>query len=118
MSGLERDTRPWGEYLVLADEEDHKVKRIVVRPGERLSYQRHTMRSEHWFVLSGQGVVTLGDDKVPVAAGMAIDVAKGQAHRMENVGDEPLVFIEVQHGEYFGEDDIERLDDDYGRTPV
>lgn len=112
----ERDQRPWGSYLVLEDAEDHKVKRIVVSPGKRLSYQRHARRSEHWFVLAGTGVVTLDGTDVPLSAGDAIDVPATVAHRMHNPGSEELVFIEVQHGEYFGEDDIVRLDDDFGRA--
>jgi mannose-6-phosphate isomerase len=112
----EHDDRPWGSYDVLDDREDHKVKRIVVAPGKRLSYQRHSKRAEHWFVVSGNGLVTLDDDVVEVGPGDAIDVGLGVAHRMHNAGDVPLVFIEVQHGEYFGEDDIERIDDDFGRS--
>jgi mannose-6-phosphate isomerase len=107
--------RPWGHYLVLDDEVAHKVKRIVVRPGQRLSYQRHARRSEHWFIVCGDGVVTLDGLERPVTAGSAVDVPAGTAHRIKNAGDHDLVFVEVQHGEYFGEDDIVRLDDDYGR---
>jgi mannose-6-phosphate isomerase len=107
--------RPWGRYDVLADDASYKVKTIVVEPGERLSYQRHARRSEHWFVVSGRGVVTLDGDTVDVVAGRAVDVPVGTAHRIANIGDAPLLFVEVQHGEYFGEDDIERLEDDYGR---
>ena len=113
---MESETRPWGEYEVLADEPTHKVKRITVEPGQRLSYQRHSHRSEHWFVVGGEGVVTIDGEERPVAAGDAIDVPVGAAHRISSTGTEPLVFIEVQHGRSFGEDDIERLDDDYGRS--
>lgn len=109
--------RPWGGYTVLADADDHKVKRLTVTPGSRLSYQRHERRSEHWFVVAGRGVVTLDDVPVPVAAGVAVDIPARTSHRIENTGDGPLVFIEVQTGTYFGEDDIERLEDDYGRAP-
>lgn len=116
MSELEHDIRPWGEYTVLDDAADHKVKRIVVRSGRRLSYQRHARRSEHWFVVQGSGVVTLNGRTEPVAPGTAVDVPAGTAHRIENTGDEPLLFIEVQHGDYFGEDDIVRLEDDFGRA--
>ncbi len=112
---LEYDERPWGNYSVLADEDDHKVKRIVVEPGQRLSYQKHAKRAEHWFVVSGTATVTLDDVDHEVPAGTAIDIAQGQAHRCTNRTDEPVVFIEVQVGTYFGEDDIERLQDDYGR---
>ena len=114
----ESDERPWGAYTVLADEADHKVKRLTVSPGSRLSYQRHACRSEHWFVVAGQGVVTLDDTPVPVSAGVSVDIPVHTSHRIENTGDDPLVFIEVQTGSYFGEDDIERLEDDYGRAPA
>jgi mannose-6-phosphate isomerase-like protein (cupin superfamily) len=116
VADLEYDERPWGNYTVLADELDHKVKRIVVAPGKRLSYQRHAQRSEHWFVLSGTGALTLDGQRTEVGVGDAIDVAKGVAHRIENIGTDPLVFVEVQHGTYFGEDDIVRLEDDFGRV--
>ena len=113
---LETAVRPWGSYSVLSDADDHKVKRITVLPGRRLSYQRHERRSEHWYVVTGIGVATLDASAIPVAAGAAVDIAAGTAHRVENTGSEPLVFIEVQTGTYFGEDDIERLADDYGRA--
>jgi mannose-6-phosphate isomerase len=115
-SPLEYDVRPWGDYLVLADEVDHKVKRITVLPGKRLSYQRHSRRTEHWFVVRGHGRVILDDVAVAVGPASAVDVPAGTAHRIENTGTEPLVFVEVQTGDYFGEDDIERLQDDYGRA--
>jgi mannose-6-phosphate isomerase len=113
----ESEDRPWGGYVVLSDAEDHKVKRITVLPGKRLSYQRHERRTEHWFVVSGRGVVTLDGSEAEVTAGSAVDVPAGSAHRIANDGPDPLVFIEVQTGDYFGEDDIERLEDDYGRVP-
>lgn len=112
----EHDERPWGGYLVLEDEPTHKVKRITVRPGKRLSYQRHARRAEHWFVVGGTATVTLDDAERTLGAGDAIDIPRGSAHRIANPGAEPLVFVEVQVGDYFGEDDIERLDDDYGRA--
>jgi mannose-6-phosphate isomerase-like protein (cupin superfamily) len=110
------ETRPWGSYLVLADEPTHKVKRIEVRPGRRLSYQFHEHRAEHWFVLEGEGTVTLDGTELPVGRGDTVDVGLGMPHRIENRGGEPLVFIEVQHGTSFEEDDIVRLEDDYGRA--
>jgi mannose-6-phosphate isomerase len=113
---LERDERPWGSYDVLSDEADHKVKRIVVKPGKRLSYQKHARRSEHWFFLRGDGLVTLDGALVPVGSGSAVDIPAGASHRLENTGTDDLVMVEVQHGDYFGEDDIVRLDDDYGRA--
>jgi mannose-6-phosphate isomerase-like protein (cupin superfamily) len=116
MEGMETAERPWGTYTVLADEADHKVKRIEVRPGQRLSYQRHARRAEHWFVVSGVGALRLDGIDSLVSAGHAVDIPAGAAHRIENPGTEPLVFIEVQRGDYFGEDDIVRLEDDYGRV--
>jgi mannose-6-phosphate isomerase len=115
MMPLERDERPWGRYEVLVDDLDHKVKQIVVKSGMRLSYQVHARRSEHWFIVRGAGVVTLDEAKVEVAPGTAIDIPLGVSHRIENTGVDDLVLIEVQHGDYFGEDDIVRLEDDFGR---
>lgn len=111
----EHVVRPWGTYTVLAEADGFKVKTIEVRPGQRLSYQRHARRAEHWFVVAGQGLVTLDGSNVDVWPGDAVDVPCGAAHRIQNTGPVPLVFVEVQHGDYFGEDDIVRLDDDYGR---
>ena len=115
--GRERDERPWGNYVVLeGDASDHKVKRIVVAPGQRLSYQRHEHRAEHWFVVAGSGRVTVDDVVRAVGPGDSVDIAVGQAHRAEALGPAPLIFIEVQTGASFAEDDIERLSDDYGRA--
>jgi mannose-6-phosphate isomerase len=111
---METDHRPWGYYEVLADENDHKVKRIIVYPGKRLSLQRHRRRSEHWFILYGRAVVAI--EELELEAGQSVDIPLGAAHRILNAGDENLAFIEIQTGEYFGEDDIERLQDDYGRA--
>ena len=108
--------RPWGDYVVLADEADHKVKRITVSPGKRLSLQRHQRRLEHWYFIAGTGVVTLGDEELAVAPESCIDIPLRTIHRVANTGTEPLVFIEIQRGEYFGEDDIERFADDFGRA--
>lgn len=113
---IEQDKRPWGFYVVLADEPDHKVKRIVVFPAKRLSYQRHFKRSEHWYVLSGEALVTLDGKDVHLTAGQSVDIPLETAHRVQNPGKQDLVFIEVQQGTYFGEDDIERLEDDFGRV--
>jgi len=107
--------RPWGHYEVLADEVHFKAKTITVRPGKRLSYQRHARRSEHWFVVRGSGTVTLDGQAITVGPGVAVDVPVGAAHRVESTGEDDLVFVEVQTGDYFGEDDIVRLEDDYGR---
>ncbi|MGA2208003.1 MAG: phosphomannose isomerase type II C-terminal cupin domain [Acidimicrobiales bacterium] len=112
----ETDERPWGTYVVLDEAADHKIKRIVVHPRKRLSLQVHRHRSEHWFVVAGSGEVTVGDVVSKVGPGDSIDIPVEVAHRAENTGDIDLMFIEVQHGESFGEDDIVRLQDDYGRT--
>lgn len=109
------EKRPWGAYVVLDDTPFAKVKRITVEPGERLSYQLHHKRAEHWFVVVGTAHVTLDDVVREVPTGQAIDIPLGTAHRVQNLGTERLVFIEVQQGDYFGEDDIVRLEDDYGR---
>ena len=112
------ERRPWGTYTVLDEGEGFKVKRIEVLPGKRLSYQKHARRAEHWVVVSGEARVTLDEREVTVRTGEAIDVPTGAAHRVENPGAGPLVFIEVQRGDYLGEDDIVRLQDDFGRTPA
>lgn len=113
---MESDDRPWGRYLVLDDQPTHKVKRLEVHPGQRLSYQRHAHRDEHWVIVTGTARVTLDGEVTEHGPGDAVAVPVGTAHRIANPGDEPLVFIEVQLGESFAEDDIERLDDDYGRA--
>jgi mannose-6-phosphate isomerase len=112
----EFDQRPWGSYTVLEEGSTFKVKRIEVLPGKRLSYQKHSQRAEHWFVVEGTARVTLDGREITVNAGEAIDIAIGSAHRVENPGEQDLIFIEVQRGKYLGEDDIERLQDDFGRT--
>ena len=113
----EHDERPWGSYTVLAEGAGYKVKRITVQAGKRLSYQRHARREEHWVVVGGAGRVTLDGDEFDVVSGAAVDVPVRAAHRIANTGSaEPLVFIEVQRGDYLGEDDIVRLEDDFGRA--
>jgi mannose-6-phosphate isomerase len=117
MSELEFSERPWGNYTVIDDgAADHKVKRIVVHPGKRLSYQLHHQRAEHWFIVSGTARVTLDGHVTTLGPGQAIDIPLEASHRMANEGDVDVVFIEVQHGTYFGEDDIVRLEDDFGRA--
>ena len=111
----EFDRRPWGNYTVLEEDRGFKVKRIEVLPGKRLSYQKHAQRAEHWFVVEGTAKVTLDGAEIMVRAGEAIDIPIGAAHRVENPAEDNLVFIEVQRGNYLGEDDIVRLQDDYGR---
>jgi mannose-6-phosphate isomerase len=115
-SGHQSEQRPWGSFTVLDDDETHKVKRIVVHPGRRLSYQRHARRSEHWFIVQGTALVTLDRTQRKVVAGDSVDIPVGSNHRIENAAEAEVVFVEVQHGEYFGEDDIVRLEDDFGRS--
>jgi mannose-6-phosphate isomerase len=110
------DRRPWGTFTVLDEGNNFKVKRIEVLPGKRLSYQKHSQRAEHWVVVQGTAKVTLDDREIIVASGEAIDIAIGSAHRVENPGTDTLVFIEIQRGSYLGEDDIVRLQDDFGRA--
>jgi len=110
------DRRPWGTFTVLDEGDGFKVKRIEVLPGKRLSYQKHAQRAEHWVVVNGTAKVTLDDREIIVEAGQTVDIAVGSAHRVENPGGEQLVFIEVQRGNYLGEDDIVRLQDDFGRV--
>ena len=110
------DRRPWGTFTVLDEGNNFKVKRIEVLPGKRLSYQKHSKRAEHWVVVQGTAKVTLDDRDSVLASGEAIDIAIGSAHRVENPGTDTLVFIEVQRGSYLGEDDIVRLQDDFGRV--
>lgn len=113
---MEHDIRPWGEYFVLEDAPTHKVKRIVVNPAGRLSYQYHHHRSEVWTVVSGVATVTLDQKVYEIGTGSSIEIPLGAKHRVENRRSEPLVFIEVQTGTYFGEDDIVRIEDDYNRS--
>ena len=108
--------RPWGYFIVLADEPDHKVKRVVVHPGKRLSLQRHRLRSEHWYVIAGEGAVTLDGASILLRPGDSLNIPRGAVHRIENAGMVDFSIVEVQTGEYFGEDDIERIEDDYGRS--
>ena len=112
MSSVER---PWGFYESVHALEDHHVKFIRVEAGQRLSYQKQRFRAEHWFIVSGQAKVTHNGAEIEMSAGDSIDMAQGDLHRLANIGSEPVVFIEVQTGTYFGEDDIERIEDDYNR---
>ncbi len=111
------DQRPWGNFTVLDEGDEFKVKRIEVLPNKRLSYQKHARRTEHWFVVRGTAKVTLNDAEILVKTGEAIDIRLGDKHRVENPDStELLVFIETQTGDYFGEDDIVRFEDDFGRS--
>lgn len=107
--------RPWGSYEVLVNTEGYKVKRIVVKPGGRLSLQKHFHRNEHWIVVSGTATVTVDDKRCLVRPNESTYIKMGQTHRLENEGKIDLVMVEVQVGEYTGEDDIVRIEDVYGR---
>jgi mannose-6-phosphate isomerase len=109
------DRRPWGYYEILADFPDHKVKRIVVYPGKRLSLQRHAHRSEQWTVVKGSPIVVVDEQELRLLQGESVHIPVGARHRIWNPGEDDVVFIEVQTGTYFGEDDIERFEDDFGR---
>lgn len=111
------DERPWGNFTVLDEGIGYKVKRIEVLPQKRLSYQKHAHRAEHWMVVHGTARVTLDGEEISVPMGKAIDIPLGAAHRVENRDGEKLVLIEIQRGSYLGEDDIVRLQDDFGRIP-
>lgn len=114
--GRQAEHRPWGNYEVLSeDRDDHKVKRITVLPGKRLSLQYHGKRREHWVIISGRAMATVGERTLELGPSETIDIPCGAKHRIENAGSEDLTFIEVQQGEYFGEDDIVRIEDDFGR---
>ena len=110
------EERPWGQFTVLHETPICKVKEIVVKPREKLSYQYHYHRSERWVIIQGEVTVTIDDYDFNREAGEAIYIPKGAKHRIWNTGDEDCIFIEVQTGTYFGEDDIVRLEDNYGRA--
>ena len=110
------DERPWGSFTVLDEGSTYKVKRIEVLCQKRLSYQKHSQRAEHWMVVQGIACVTLDGREYTLRAGETIDIPVGSAHRIGNSGDDKLVFIEIQRGPYLGEDDIERLHDDFNRV--
>jgi len=110
------DRRPWGYFEVLSDRAEHKVKRVVIQSGKRISLQRHRRRTEHWTIISGSPVVTVNGEDICLGPGNSIDIPKEARHRIANPGAQPVVFIEVQMGDYFGEDDIERFEDDFGRV--
>ena len=111
----DRDERPWGRYEVLAAEKGTQVKRIEVHPGKRFSLQKHQKRAEKWIILTGRGTATVCGRQREVGPGDFVEIPRGEVHRLHNTGPAPLVFIEVQFGDYLGEDDIQRLEDDFGR---
>ncbi len=112
------ETRPWGRYTVIDAGHEYQVKRLEVLPGQRMSYQKHERRNEHWTIVQGTAKITLEGEELIVETGGSMDVPVGAAHRIANPGNALLVMIEIQRGSYLGEDDIIRLQDDYGRIPA
>ena len=112
---IERTARPWGWYETVSEAPGNKVKRIRVNPGQQLSLQKHHQRAEHWVVVLGTAMVTVGDRVVELTPGQHVDIALGAVHRLANRTGAPVEIVEVQFGAYLGEDDIVRLQDDYGR---
>lgn len=110
------DHRPWGKYEIISDDSEFKIKVIAVNPGQQLSLQSHLHRSEHWVIIDGVGEVVINEQVVTVSPGSSIVIPSNSKHRMRNTGKKVLRFVEVQTGEYFGEDDIQRYEDDYNRT--
>jgi mannose-6-phosphate isomerase len=110
------ETRPWGAFYVLDEQHGFKVKRITVNPGGRLSLQSHKHRYEHWTVVNGTATVTVDDAVLTLERGQSADIPFGSKHRLENLGTAQVDIIEVQFGDYLGEDDIIRYDDIYNRT--
>ena len=115
---IERDERPWGAYDVLEEGPHYKVKRIEVKPGHRLSLQMHQSRSEHWVIVTGEAIATIGEKEIPLRVNEVALIPARTKHRVANPGTGPLVFIDVQCGDYLGEDDITRFEDDYNRMGV
>lgn len=113
---MNHDIRPWGEFWVLEDAPSHKVKKIQVNTRGRLSLQYHHHRAEVWTIVSGTGTITINEEVKDYSVGEVVHIPQGARHRIENKTEEPVVFIEVQYGTYFGEDDIVRIEDDYNRV--
>ena len=113
---IERTERPWGWYETVSEAPGNKVKRIRVHPGQQLSLQKHHQRAEHWVVVLGTAQVTVGQRLLEMTAGQHVDIAIGEVHRLANKTAHPVEIVEVQFGNYLGEDDIVRLQDDYGRV--
>ena len=111
-----KEERPWGWFEILFEEDGLKVKRIMVKPGKRLSLQSHEHRAENWVVVQGQAQITLGEEIVRLEKRQTVFIPENTKHRMENPGQENLVFVEVQTGTYLGEDDIIRYQDDFNRS--
>lgn len=112
---IKRTLRPWGWFETISEAPGNKIKRIGVLPGQQISLQKHQRRAEHWVVVQGTAQVTLGAQTLELATGQSCDIAIGQVHRLANHTAALVEIVEVQFGEYLGEDDIVRLQDDYGR---
>lgn len=110
------ETRPWGGYVVLIDNKNYKVKKLIINPKKRFSLQYHNKRTETWTIVKGKLEITIGDKKGVYSYGQTVSIPVGTIHRIENISDEIAEIIEVQTGTYFGEDDIVRLEDDFGRV--
>ena len=111
-------TRPWGSYLTIIQEPGYQVKKLFVNGHSKLSLQYHNHRSEHWIVVKGEILSQVGQDQLKLGVNQTVFIAKGVRHRIINQTSEPAELVEVQCGNYLGEDDIVRLEDDYGRVPV
>ena len=116
IENIERTERPWGWYETVSEVAGNKVKRIRVHPGQQLSLQKHHQRAEHWVVVLGTARITLDERQFDLQPGQACDIAVGQVHRLANLTTEAVEIVEVQFGSYLGEDDIVRLEDNYGRA--
>ena len=113
---IESESRPWGDFHVLYDGELCKVKKIVIKPDQAPSYQYHFKREELWHIVQGSGVLKLDDELIEVSTGQTVNIKLEQKHQIKNTGEDDLIFIEIQTGSYFGEDDIVRIEDNYGRV--
>ncbi len=116
MENKYKEDRPWGTFEILHEEDKLKVKRIVVKPGKRLSLQSHQHRSENWIIIGGQAIVTLEENQIPLSPNQSVFIPANAKHRISNSGIEDVVFVEVQTGSYLGEDDIIRYEDDFSRV--
>lgn len=109
--------KPWGSYEIIHENSFYKVKKIVIKPEKRISLQYHKHRNEHWYIVQGHSLINLDDESLNLKTGDSIDIKKMQYHRIKNISTaEDLIFIEIQMGEYLGEDDIVRINDDFDRN--
>lgn len=116
MTATYKEERPWGSFEILYEEEQLKVKRIIVKPGKRLSLQSHKNRSENWVIIQGNALVTLDEKDIPLAANQFVFIPTEAKHRIANQGNDNVVLVEIQTGTYLGEDDIIRYEDDFNRV--